>query len=206
MKTKRFVLGSLNPVRQAAFFGMAMLCCVGIHAQTKVPAFSADQVQTTGKHIKTGKVYSDGRAVRVEAQDAKGNQSITILRPDQKTVWVLTPASKTYMDMGGLGEGSMDLAKSAENAKGERQALVSEQVGTYHCDKYHVQTTWQGKVFNSIEWDAKELDGFPVKQAGEKDEWSKEYSNVRAGPQDPSLFELPADYKKIDLGGLFSKR
>jgi len=185
---------------------MAILCCVGIQAQTKVQSFSADQVKVMGKRTTTGRVYSDGKAVRIEGQDARGQASITILRPDQKAVWVLTPASKTYMDMGGLGEASMDLAKSAEGAKIERQPLGSEQIGAYRCDKYRVQATLEGRVYTSLEWDAKELDGFPVKQAGEKGEWSKEYSNVRLGPQNPSLFELPADYKKIDLGGLFSKR
>jgi hypothetical protein len=110
------------------------------------------------------------------------------------------------MDMGGLGAASMEMAISAEGAKVERQSLGTEQIGAYHCDKYRVQTTWEGKAYTSLEWDAKELDGFPVKQAGEKGEWSKEYSNVRLGPQDPSLFEVPSDYKKIDLGGLFSKR
>ncbi len=205
MKKKSFTLAVLNRVCHATVLGMLILTCMGVHAETTIPPFSADQVQATGKRTKTGRVYSNGKAVRIEAQDAKGQQSITILRPDQKAVWVLTPASKTYMDMGGLGAASMELATSAEGAKVERQLLGSEQVGAYHCDKYRVQTTWEGKVLTSLEWDAKELDGFPVKQAGEKGEWSKEYSNVRLGPQDPSLFEVPADYKKIDLGGLFSK-
>ncbi len=208
MKKKLFTIRYLNLFCLTAVFGTLVFACIGVQAQTTIRPFSADQVQITGKRTKTGKVYSDGKAVRVEALDAKGQQSITILRPDQKAVWVLTPASKTYMDMGGIGSASMDLAASAKDAKIQREPLGSEQVGEYHCDKYRVQTTWEGHTYISLEWDARELDGFPVKQADEKGGWSKEYQNVKLGPQDPSLFEIPSDYKKIDLGlgGLFKQR
>jgi len=204
MKNKSFA--RLNLIRNATVLGLLILTYVVANAQTAARPFSADQVKVMGKRTTTGKVYSDGKAVRIEAQDARGQASITILRPDQKAVWVLTPASKTYMDMGGLGKASMDMAKSAEGAKVDRQSLGSEQVGAYHCDKYRVQATLEGKVYTSLEWDAKELDGFPVKRGDEKGGWSQEYQNVKLGPQDASLFEVPADYKKIDLGGLFSKK
>jgi len=204
-KQKPFALAKLNRVCRTAAFGMLTLCCAGTHAQTKVSPFSADQVKTTGKKTTTGKVYSNGKAVRIEGLDARGQQSVTILRPDQKAVWVLTPASKTYMDMGELGAASMDLANSVEGANVQRNLLGSEQVGQYHCDKYRLQTTFEGKVYTSLEWDAKELNGFPVKQADEKQSWSKEYQNVKLGPQDASLFEIPAGYQKISLNGLFNQ-
>lgn len=50
-----------------------------------------------------------------------------------------------------------------------------------------------------IEWDAKELGGFAIKMSDEKGTWTKEYRNVKLGPQDASLFEIPPGYKKIDL-------
>jgi hypothetical protein len=202
----KFTAAPRNVMGKAAFLATVLCACVAANSQTAMRPFSADQVKVMGKKTTTGKVYSDGKAVRIEAPDARGQASITILRPDQKAVWVLTPASKTYLDMGGLGAASMDLAKSAEAAKVDRQSLGSEQVGAYHCDKYRVQATIEGKAYTSLEWDAKELDGFPVKQADEKGSWSKEYQNVKLGPQDASLFEVPGDYKKIDLGGLFSKK
>jgi len=63
----------------------------------------------------------------------------------------------------------------------------------------------QGKTYNSLEWAAKELNGFVVKTADEKGSWSNEYQNIKLGPQDPSLFELPPDYKKLSLGGMFQR-
>jgi len=177
----------------------------GAIAQQHNPSFSADQVQVMGKRTTTSKVYSSEKAVRIEKEE-KGKQSITIVYLDRKAVWVLNPAQKTYIDMGGIGAAGAEMASSMEGAKVQRDPLGSEQVGAYHCDKFHVQTTYEGKVYNSVEWDAKELDGFPVKQADEKGSWSKEYQNVKLGPQDPSLFEIPAGYQKIDLGGMFGHR
>lgn len=49
---------------------------------------------------------------------------------------------------------------------------------------------------------AKELDGFVVKRADEKGQWSTEYHNVRLSPQDPSLFEIPSGYQKMSMGGM----
>ena len=181
------------------------LATAGAYAQARNPSFSTDQVQVMGKRTTTSKVYSSEKAVRIEKEE-KGKQSITIVYLDRKAVWVLNPAQKTYIDMGGIGAAGAEMASSMEGAKVQRDPLGSEQVGAYHCDKFHVQTTYEGKVYNSVEWDAKELDGFPVKQADEKGSWSKEYQNVKLGPQDPSLFEIPAGYQKIDLGGMFGHR
>jgi len=189
-------------VARFAILGSFLVAATSAGAQMKNPSFSADQVQTIGGKTSTAKVYESDKAVRLEKEE-KGQQSITIMRLDRKAVWVLNPAQKTYMDMGGIGAGGADMASKMEGAKVEREALGSEQVGVYHCDKYRVKTTYEGKVYTGIEWDAKELDGFPVKQADEKGKWSKEYQNVKLGTQDTALFEVPSGYQKIDLGGMF---
>lgn len=191
--------------RRSALICGFLLTASLLPAQTKNPSFTADQVKVTMGKTSTSKVYSSDKAVRVEKEE-RGKQSITILRLDQKAVWVLNPAQKTYMDMGGLGAASMELANTVGDQKLQRDLLGSEQVGAYHCDKYRVKTTLDGQTYTMLEWDAKELGGFAVKQADEKGSWSKEYQNVKLGPQDPSLFEIPPDYKKIDLGGMLGRR
>ena len=190
---------------RSAVVGALLLSVPVIDAQVHNPSFSADQVQVMNKKTTTSKVYSSEKAIRVEKEE-KGKPSITIMHLDRKSVWVLNPEQKTYMDMGSIGAAGADMTSSMEGAKIQRDPLGSEDVGAYHCDKFHVQTTYEGHVYNSIEWDAKELDGFPVKQADDKGKWSKEYQNVKLGPQDPSLFEIPAGYQKIDLGGLFKMK
>jgi len=185
--------------------GAVLICAPGAIAQAPARDFSADVIHTTGKKVTNEKVYSSEKAVRIE-KDEKGKKSISIMRLDRKQLLVLMPDQKSYMDMGTFGQSTADLVSSMEGAKVDRQAQGSESVGPYHCDKYRVQTTYEGHVYTGIEWDAKELNGFPVKQADEKGSWSKEYQNVKLGPQDPSLFEVPPDYKRIDLGGLFKPR
>jgi hypothetical protein len=49
-------------------------------------------------------------------------------------------------------------------------------------------------VYISIEWAATEMKGFVVKRQGVDGEWSTEFSNVRFGPQEPSLFEVPPGF------------
>jgi len=192
-------------LRRLVVIASSLLMCASTSAQMHKPAFSADQVQVVGKRTTTSKVYSSEKAVRIEKEE-KGKQSITIMHLDRKAVWVLNPEQKTYMDMGGLGAAGADMASSMEGAKVQRDPLGAEQVGAYHCDKFRVQTTYEGHVYTGVEWDAKELDGFPVKYADEKGSWSKEYQNVKLGPQDASLFEVPAGYQKIDLGAMFGRR
>ena len=191
-------------LHRAAVISVLMLSCIGAGAQSPPRDFSADVVHTTGKKVTNEKVYSSEKAIRIEKEE-KGRHSISIMRLDRKAIYVLMPEQKSYMDMGSLGQGSAEMVSSIEGVKVERQALGSEDVGPYHCDKYRVQTTYEGRVYTSLEWDAKELNGFPVKQADEKGSWSKEYQNVKLGSQDPSLFEIPPDYKKIELGlgGMF---
>jgi len=92
------------------------------------------------------------------------------------------------------------LAATMQGAKVDRTALGSEQVGAYHCDKSRVQVTYEGKQYTSIEWAAKELNGFVVKRQSEKGDWPTEYQNVKLGPQDPSLFEIPAGLEILNRG------
>jgi len=202
-KIKRALWGRLLLICQFAVLCAALVGSRAAGAQSPPRDFSADVIHTVGKKVTNEKVYSSEKAVRIEKEE-KGKQSITIMRLDRKAVYVLMPAQKTYLDMGSLGEGSMDLANSVAGAKVQREPLGSEPVGAYHCDKYRVQTTYEGHVYTGLEWDAKELSGFPVKQGDEKGGWFKEYQNVRLGPQDPSLFEIPAGYKKMDMGGMTS--
>jgi len=168
-------------------------------AQSVFRPFSADQIHIVGRRTTTGKVFAMESAIRIESEE-KGKTSVTIMRLDRKVMWILQPDQKTYMEMGNIGSSVAEMAATLQGAKIQRDLLGSEQVGAYHCDKYRVQVTYEGKVYTSIEWDAKELDGFAVKKQGEKGEWSTEYQNVQLGPQEASLFEIPNGYQKLDIG------
>lgn len=169
----------------------------------QLPSFSADQTHTVGKKTTTGKVYSNGNAMRIESQD-KGKPAIAIMRFDRKVMWSLVPDQKMYLELpfGGQAE----WASMAEGAQVQKQSLGAEQVGQYNCDKSRVTVTLQGKNYTSLEWTAKELNGFVVKTQDEKGTWSTEYQNIKLGPQDSSLFEVPPDYRKFSMGGMLQKK
>lgn len=166
---------------------------------TQLRPFSADQTRTMGSKTTTGKVYFTQNAMRVESVSGKGNQTIQIMRFDRKVMWNLIPTQKTYIEMPWASMG--EFAGWADQQGIQRELLGSEQVGEYHCEKFRVHVTLEGKTYTSLEWDAKELDGLPVKSQDEKGTWSTEYQNVRLAPQDPSLFEIPSDYRKLSLFG-----
>lgn len=161
--------------------------------------FSADQTHTVRNKTTTAKVYFTPNAMRVEGVNEKGSQGIQIMRFDQKVMWNLVPAQKIYIEMPWASMG--EFVSWADQQGMQRELLGTEQVGDYRCDKFRVRVTLEGKTYTSLEWDAKELEGLPVKTQDEKGTWSTEYRNVRLGPQDPSLFEIPADYRKMSLFG-----
>jgi len=198
---RRFSSGRLHLVCGAAAFCALLLSCTGAGAQALFRPFSADQIHTVGKKTTTGKVYAIEKALRTEAEQ-NGKKSISIMRFDRKVMWILMPDQKMYLEMGNFGAGVAELASTMQGSKVDRTALGSEQVGAYHCDKSRVQVTYEGKQYTSIEWAAKELNGFVVKRQSEKGDWSTEYQNVQLGPQNPSLFEIPAGYQKLNLGGM----
>jgi hypothetical protein len=202
-KIKRAVWGKLLLVCQLAVSCALLVGSRDAGAQTSFPSFSADEIRTMRKEVTSGKIYASADAVRTEGE-RKGKKTISIVRLDKKAIWNLMPNQKMYMELPFMG--SADVASMAKDATIEKEPLGSEQVGAYHCDKYRVKATFEGKVYTSIEWEAKELNGFAVKKGDEKGAWTIEYQNVHLGPQDPSLFEVPADYKKVDLGGMFKPR
>lgn len=193
---------SLHLTFALAVGGLLSLSGQPARAQDLLKPFSADQIHTVNKKTTTGKVMAIENAVRVESEN-KGKASITITRFDRNMMWTLMPDQKMYMEIPFQGLGEM--ASSIKGATVKKESLGSEQVGAYHCDKSRVETTYQGKVYVSIEWAAKELDGFVVKKADEKGSWSTEYQNVQLGPQNPALFEIPDGYQKFSLGGMFKR-
>jgi hypothetical protein len=169
----------------------------------KIPSFSADQIHTMGGKTKTSKVHATPGAMRLEGED-KGKKSIVIMRFDRKVMWSLMPDQRMYVELPWASQS--EWASWVAGAEVQRQSLGTEQVGAYLCEKSRVQVTLQGKVYTSLEWTAKQLNGMVVKTQDEKGQWSTEYQNVLLGPQDPSLFEVPADYKKLSLGGMFQPK
>jgi hypothetical protein len=199
-KTGHSGFGSLRLGWRVAVFCVLLFSTRGASAQLFSMPFSADQVVTKDGKTTTAKVYATPTAMRTEGvQD--GKKYITILLYDRKVLWSLMPDEKMYFEMP-IPAGAQVAAGMKEMMKGvqvKQESLGSEQVGGYHCDKTRMTVTWQGVTGTTIEWAAKELNGFVVKKQDKTTGELTEYKNIRLGPQDASLFELPAGYKKMSM-------
>lgn len=162
--------------------------------------FSADQITTQGREHHKVKMYAVEQAFRMEGEE-QGQKSIVIMRLDRKVMWSLMPDQQMYAEIPLNWGQSFSQAAQDPSAKVEREELGTEQVGPYHCVKYRVRVTYQGQVYSGIQWSAPELDGFVVKMYDEKSKTTTEYQNIRLGPPDPSLFEIPPGYQKINFPG-----
>lgn len=199
-KTGQSGFGSLGLAWRVAVIGAVLFSARGVSAQLFSKPFSADQVTRTGEKTKTAKVYATETAMRAEGVE-DGKKYITIIRYDRKVMWSLLLDEKMYFEMP-IPAGAQVAAGMKEMMKGvqvKNEPLGSEEVGGYHCDKSRMTVTWQGVTGTTIEWAAKELNGFVVKKQDVESGEITEYKNIRLGPQDPSLFELPAGYKKMSM-------
>jgi len=163
--------------------------------------FTADQVVTTGGRRFRMRLYVRGNIMRTETAE-QGQRMVTIMRPDRNLAWTLMVDQEMYMEvpLGGLppaARGDFAQAMTNSSAQSETEMLGLEQVGGQQCQKYRYRTTYQGQTYSGTVWAATALNGFPVKMVDDKTGTVVEYENIRLGPPDPGLFELPPGYRKM---------
>lgn len=154
--------------------------------------FSADMVSVSSEGSFTGKIYVSGDKSRIEMPEA-----ITISRLDQKVTWMLMPGEKVYMEQ---PINARAIAGTRERMDGEIERIAEgkETVNGMATTKYRVTFEVAGKRETVFQW-IDEGTHFPVKTAAIDNSWSSEFKNIQTGPQDPALFEIPADYQKMSM-------
>lgn len=169
------------------FIGMAMVTGV-CHAED----FSADIVSSMPQGTFMSKIYVSQDKSRTEVEG-----TATIARMDKKVVWVIIPAQRMYMEQ------PLDMQSAAstqEKIEGEISRTMEgrETVSGISAAKYRVTYESQGQRNSIFQW-IDERRHFPVKTAAIDGSWSSEFRNIKTGPQDPALFEVPAGYKKFAM-------
>ena len=164
--------------------------------------FAADMVMTHGGQQMRMKTYMRGQDYRME-MNQQGQQIITILRPSRGMMWTLMPDQQMYMEVplgampGVAAQTGFTDAMRDSGTQAQTEMLGIEQVGQYRCQKFRYRTTHKGETYSGLGWMALELGGFPVKMMDEKSGSTVEYQNIRLGPPDASLFEVPPGYRKM---------
>jgi outer membrane lipoprotein-sorting protein len=182
-------------------------------AQAQMPQpFSADMVMTPGRgqaDSMTGKVYFSGQKFRMD-MSARGHESTILSDTANKVGYMIMPQQKMYMEMrqdGMMGRRGPDLkAYDASNPCANEDGATCKKVGTEMvngrmCDKWEVT---KGAEVTRTLWIDKSSH-IPIKTAL-RDGTVVEFKNIKEGPQPASLFEIPAGYQKMDMGGMMGGR
>ncbi len=190
-----------------------VLCAAATWAQPpQFPSLSAD-MKFTGKDgvSSNGKMFFSGesRHIRMEIS-ARGHNVIMIIdssNPSNPKSTMLMPDQHMYMEMSAYGAGTgmkqrapqfhaYDPGNPCSALEGTTCKKVGvETVNGYVCDKWELT----GKE-NETLWMSQQVH-FPIKTVT-SDGSSTEFTNIKQGPQDASLFTVPAGYQKFDMGAM----
>ena len=152
-------------------------------------------------------MYVDGDKRRIE-QDTNNGGLVVILRGDVHMMYTVLVARKLYrvtaFDPKSIK--SFDVSELAKEIGVTREKVGTETINGAVCDKYHYSSDvdkGQGSTkkaesrlsASGFIW-VSQSSHLPVKS--ETETATTVWQNLSTGPQDPSLFMPPADYKPIE--------
>jgi hypothetical protein len=201
-------------------FSLALTVCIltilavpAALAQTPQP-FSADYSTTSanGNLNMSGKMYFSLPRMRMDITNAGnskqagpfGGKMGMIVDVPAKTMYMLMPEQRMYMEFRTDQNSPMTqhAPKFEEMFRGNdpcagREGATCKKLGTESingrtCDKWEV--TQKGGKTETL-WIDQKLH-FPIKIVN--GDITTQYTNIKEGPQDPSLFKVPDGYRKFD--------
>lgn len=137
----------------------------------------------------TSEIFEDNGKRRTEV-DLNGRR-VFIVRPDLGKVYQIIVDRKIVLQRP-FNLSNSQLGMTGPSAKLE--PLDTEDLDGVPCTKYRVTTS--GRIWFLWVDTAKQA---PVKSASENGVATNAYKNYQEGPQDPALFELPADYQVMPM-------
>ncbi len=165
-------------------------------------AYSADRTIESDAGTFTGKVHVSGAKERAE-MNMEGMQSVMIIRGDTRTGYMLMPAQRMAM--------TLDYANAREQSPSGPPADVTiteegketiEGIATRKYKMLMKDGSAGGFVWVSDDGIVMKMDMLQ-KADGKKSRITMTLRNVKVGPQDASLFEVPAGYTQMPAMGGF---
>jgi outer membrane lipoprotein-sorting protein len=160
--------------------------------------FSALLLVKDGGKAMPGKLYVLDGKMRQDFIDEEG-QTITIVRPDKKVVWVIIPQERTYMEMPLKIRLPGQFIQIPPQALGKR-LVGKDRVSGYEVDQYEVTVPGRAGPEKQTFWVAPKL-GLPIKMECRPRHFSLEYTNIKEGGVPARLFNLPPGLHKTTLAG-----
>jgi hypothetical protein len=197
-------------MRAKAWLVVAGMAVAGaaVAAEWEAPRvdYSAESYLETAEGVMKGRLYSTPGKERREYVES-GEQMTMIMRNDKKAVWMMMPADKAYMEMKFPKEGRRD---NLSGYKIEQTTVGPETVNGIKTTKSKIIMTGpRGEKLGGFWWASKEgiivkIDAIAVEK-GSKSRFKLELKDLKVGRQDPALFEVPAGYAKMDMGGMMMR-
>ena len=170
-------------------------------AERVLPEYSADSYMETSDGVMEGAVNVAPGKERREYLEG-GMKMVMIMRHDKKVIWMVQPEEKTYMEMKMPKEGRKD---DISAYKFDQTTIGPETVNGVKTTKSKmIMTGPKGDKLGGFYWTTKEgivvkMDAIAVDKKS-KERIKSELKDLKIGKQEPSLFEIPSDYSKMDMG------
>lgn len=165
--------------------------------------FSALMVVKDGSNTVPGKVYVRNGLMRQEFRDG-GGETVTIVRPDKKVIWVIIPRQRTYLEMPLTQKLPGQFIQIPPQAL-QRHPVGKDTVSGYETEKIAVMVPGGGALESQTYWVAPKL-GLPVKMECRTRNFCLEYRSIKEGTVSDRLFDLPPGYQKLTtLAGFADK-
>jgi len=201
-------------VRRSVLIGVVVLLASSLFAQVPhLTPFSADmqfsssQANPVNRDM-SGKIYVSPQAMRMDMNGEGGHEVNMITTFATKTVDIIMPQQHMYMEHR-AGENAMHRGPDtadvhpydpknpcASDPGSTCKDLGTETVNGRSADHWQI-THKDGSVSNV--WIDNSLH-FPIKTVSGGTTW--QLTNIKEGPQDASLFQVPAGYRKMDITGM----
>jgi len=165
--------------------------------------FSASMLIKDDAKIMPGKIQVNDGKLRQEFTD-EGGQTITIVRPDLKVVWVILPRQGSYMEMPLTTRLPGQFVQIPPQAVGKR-LVGQERLNGYDTEKYEVSVPVGRGLEKQTYWVAPKL-GLPIKMECRERRFSLEYQSIREEKIPDRRFNLPPGLKKLDSIGGFAEK
>jgi hypothetical protein len=165
-------------------------------------AFSADRALTVDGRTFQGRVYHTPGRQRHE-QMLEGVQQVVLLRADRGEGWLVLPSLHSYVEFR-FPQALAELSDPSLRGTPVGQESISGMTTT----KYRVEhTARDGTSVDGWMWVTREgivmkLDGTVRPRSGKPTPFTMQLSNVRIGPQDMAMFDLPQGYVKLPSNAL----
>lgn len=206
--TRRRLLQGL--CRSVLATGLAGLLAGPTHAGSPIPGWDPEVAYVATRVIETGKqrieqryFHRDARVQRMETQ-LQGQASIIILRADQNLVWTVMPQQRMVMQIGMGSAAARQMVQDLPDAQtmSDVQREGREDVNGVPATRYRIaQNDQDGRATPGRLWVSDHGIALRMRVDSTSGPVHMELRDLQVGPQPAALFEPPADYQRISLGG-----